>query len=269
MRTIKIGEMTAQLLQAYFDVWLLSGEPALTEAGGQPQISINGQAFDATGIGPLVAVGFGRYTAAIDRTNITTVGDVLQTRYRSGITSESVGDSFLIVASDSTLPNDAVSISYYGTMAAADAFFNNSLSGKTWKKSSPDRKRLALLDATRIIDRLNFGGNKISDAQVLQFPRGNTYTNIDEVIFATSDVNIPNDIKTATYLIADKLLDGFDPDIEADIVAQGSTKYAGVTTTYNREFIPEHLVAGIPSARAWALLRPYIRDTREITLARI
>ncbi len=269
MRTIKVAELDSNLLKVYFDVRLLSDDPALAEAGGQPQLSLNGATFDNTGIGTLIAVGFGNYYAMLSTSILTTPGDVIKTRYKSGITKETVGDAFLVTSSDSTLPDDAITVSYYGSLASADAYFSNSLTGRAWKKSSPNNKQLALTDATQMIDRLNFAGDKVSEGQVLQFPRGNTYIDPKAINSSeTADVNIPEDIKTATYIIADRLLDGVDPDIESDLLAVSSSKYSSVGSNYNREFIPEHLVAGIPSAKAWSLLRPYIRDERTISVTR-
>lgn len=270
MRNIKVGETDSTLLRAYFDVKLLDGQsPALSESGGQPEYNINGGSFNPVGIGTLVASSYGRYYAVLGSGILTTPSDVIRTRYKSSITLETFGDTFLVVSSDSTLPDDAISIAFYGTVSDGDMFFNNSLQGRRWKKSSVENKRRALIDATQIIDRLNFAGEKTSSLQVLQFPRANTYTEINAVTTTTQDVNVPDDIKNATYLIGDKLLDGWDPDIEADIMAVQSSKYQGASTNYNREYIPEHIRAGIPSARAWKLLRPFVRDPLEVAIVRL
>jgi hypothetical protein len=252
MRTVTVGQSN---VQAYFDVRLLDNlSPALSEAGGQPEYQINDGGWNPSGISTLVSVSYGRYSATLSAGIITTLGDVIFTRYKSGSTAESRGDTFLV--SDGTTPTDLASIACYGSVPEADFYFSQSLGGKTWKKKSPDEKQRALNDAAKMIDRLNFAGCKSSTAQVLQFPRG------------TSDVNVPDDIKAASYLIANKLLDGWDADIEADIMAVQSNRYQGASTMYNREYIPEHIRAGIPSAEAWRLIRPYVRDTQEINLIR-
>jgi len=271
IRNIKVGETDTELLRAYFDVRLLDlVSPALSEAGGQPEYSINGEAFNPSGITTLTAVSYGRYYASISSALLNNPGDVIRTRYKSSVTTEAFGDTFLVVASDSTLPDDAISFSYYGNVNGGDVFFSNSLKGKKWKASSVDNKSKALVDATRIIDRLNFSGEKASSLQVLQFPRKNTYTDpITSEVTTTTDVNVPDDIKFATYIIADRLLDGWDPDIEADNLSHQSHKYSSVTTNYNREYIPEHMRAGIPSASAWNYIRPYVRDPQEISFTRL
>ncbi len=270
MRNIKVGETASENLRAYFDVRLLDGSPALAEAGGQPQYSLNGGSFNFTALGTLIQIQYGRYYAQFDSSIFTTPGDVILTRYKSGITTETSGDSFLVVSASGDLPDDSVSVAHYGSVGGGDAYFVNSLMGRVWKKKDPDTKRRSLIDATRVIDRLNFSGDKADSLQVLQFPRGNSYTDPRlKTSSDTFDVNVPDDIKNATYLIADRLLDGWDPDMEADTAAVKVQKYQGASTEYDREYLPEHVRAGIPSARAWGLLRPYVRDPQEVALARL
>lgn len=270
-RYVKVGETTAELLRAYFDVRLLDNvSPALSEAGGQPEYNINGGSFNPVGIGTLTAVSYGRYYAQLSEGILTTPGDVIRTRYKGSLTSETFGDTFVVVASDGTMPDDNVSVACYGDVTGGDLYFANSLTGRTWKRKSPDEKYRALVDATRLIDTLNFAGQKADPLQVLQFPRKNSYTDpVTAETETTSDVNVPDDIKAATYIVADRLLDGWDPDMEGDLSAVQSSKYQGASTMYNREYIPEHMRAGIPSAKAWALLRPYVRDPQEVDFTRM
>jgi hypothetical protein len=248
-----------------FKILTLDGLPALGEAGNQPQISVNSGSFDDTGIGVLVAVGYGEYYALLSDDTLRVEGDVYKTRYKSGITQESEGDSFLV----GTI-TQVISITHYGTVVDGDTYFNSSLWGRKWKNSSPSRKQQALVSATQIVDRYNYCGCKANDGQVLQFPRKNSYTDpITGDVTTTSDDNVPNDIAVATYLIADKLLDGWDPDMEADNLNTIQNKYDKVAVLSTREFIPEHLRAGVPSARAWGILRQYIRDPQSLVLVRM
>jgi hypothetical protein len=265
VRYVKLGETAA----SYFDVRLLDGTPALAEEGGQPEYNINGGSFNPVGIGALVAIQYGRYSAQLESVAIVAVGDVVCTRYKSALTQETAGDTFLVIDPDGTLPTDAPAFSFYGSVAGGDTFFNSSLRGRVWKRSSPANKRLALIDATRLIDRLNFAGSKASDLQVLQFPRKNTHEDDqggDDTY--TQDDNVPDAVKQAVYLVADKLLDGWDPDMEADALATGNARYSGASLSYDREYIPEHQRAGMPSREAWDLLRPFVRDPLEIDLRR-
>ena len=85
--------------QVYFHLVAADGiTPAAAEAGGQPQISINGGAWTNTGIGPLVAIGYGRYYAVLTLASVSKVGDEIETRFLSGTTAECPGPSIRVVA---------------------------------------------------------------------------------------------------------------------------------------------------------------------------
>lgn len=161
----------------------------------------------------------------------------------------------------------------YGTLNEANTYFNDRLHADLWfEESSLDRTR-ALYMATRLMDRLNYKGCKhtvheLTDptaaekrvaelAQELEFPRD-------------SDTEVPADIKIACYEIAFALIDGVDPDLELENLGVVSQGYAGVRTTYNRDQQPiEHLINGVPSATAWRIIRPYLRDARAIKFKRV
>lgn len=268
MRYIKIGET----VKVYFDVRLTDNQtPALSESGGQPQQSLNGAGFDNLGLSTLIAVGYGRYYSNLN-TNLLSlaVGDVIKTRYKGVVTAESFGDDFTIVATNGTLPDENLSIKHYGTIFEADLFFSERLNVKKWTNSNSVDKRKSLIMGTQIIDRLNFAGDKANAGQVLQFPRSNTLTEISTgVTTTTKDDNVPIAIEQATYLVAYKLLEGFNPDYHAEMLAVEMSKYQSVQTYYDREYIPDFMVAGIPSSEAWNLLRPYLRDPNEINFSRV
>jgi hypothetical protein len=255
LRPITVGESVT----VYFDVRLASdyNSPALDEAGGQPQLSKNGSAFDSYGLSTLTAVGYGRYSAVLSGSLISlAVGDVVLTRYKGVLTSETAGDSFLVVPDDSTIPEDDISVAYYGDLVHANLFFSQRLNVRKWETATANYKQKSLIMATQLIDRLNFVGSKSDASQILQFPRD-------------GDVNVPGDIKIATYHIAYMLLDGYDPEIEAAKLTKTMSKYQSVQSFYERDFIPEYKLAGIPSAQAWSYLKPYLRDTKDLELERV
>ena len=138
----------------------------------------------------------------------------------------------------------------------ANQYFDTRLNTRAWDTADSGDKPKALIMATRIIDRLNFAGDKNSATQELQFPRD-------------TDTEIPDDIKIACAEIAIELLDGVDPNKEFEDLAIVTHRYAEVVTTYDRSVVQEHLVAGVPSATAWRYLKPYIRDNRFVTVSRI
>lgn len=177
----------------------------------------------------------------------------------------------------------------YGSVAEATDYFANRLHEFAWTQAEPTDRPKALIFATRIIDTLNFKGNKatisalltasgcdsdISEAlddccvsvaeiqeaslaQNLAFPRG-------------TDTVPPDTIVCACYEIAHSLLDGKDPEIELENLGVISHGYASVRTTYSRGHVPiEHLINYVPNALAWRWLKPFLRDEDAIILRRV
>ena len=169
----------------------------------------------------------------------------------------------------------------YGTVSEANNYFDNRLRSTPWKRANLNDKRSALHEATQMIDRLNFAGTKTDSAQLHQFPRAPipsptqivvnesgipiTLASIDD----QADTVIPTDIKYACFEIAMKLIQGYDPDREADLLSVDSHSYSGVRTSFNRDFIPDYMRAGIPSFRAWGYLTPFLRNPAECFLTRV
>jgi hypothetical protein len=166
---------------------------------------------------------------------------------------------------------------FYGTTIEADVYFSARLHETVWSNTVAADKPKALLAATQIINGLNFKGYKATVyalllansaatvaeiraaevAQPLEFPRG-------------SDTVVPESIRRATYELAYSLLDGRDPESELEALGITSQKYANVATTYSRDQVPlEHLINGVPSATAWRLIRPFLRDDDAIKLSRV
>lgn len=178
---------------------------------------------------------------------------------------------------DQTLFLDA-----YGTLSEANTYFDNRLRSVSWKRARKEDKMSALREATLIIDRLNYSGDKSDPTQYHQFPRQPTVLPTQVVIDPADglpvnlktlqddpDTRIPRDIKYACFEVAIKLIQGYDPDKEVDLLATESHSYSGVRTSFNREFVPDYIRAGIPSFRAWTYLRPYLRNPEEIVLTRV
>lgn len=150
--------------------------------------------------------------------------------------------------------NDSeLSSNYYGSIFEADEYFELRQSVLAWTEASNVEKRGSLVQATRLVDRLNFKGEASGD---LQFPRG-------------SDTSVPKNIEFATYEIALKLLDDYDPDMEALNFGVSSSKYESASRETDSKFVPEHISAGIPSYVAWTLLRPYLRDFKNFSISRV
>lgn len=144
----------------------------------------------------------------------------------------------------------------YITAADAQDYFDTRISTRAWDIASSTNRDKSLLHATRLIDSIRYIGQKDDSEQEHEFPRdGQTV--------------VPQDVLDACCEIALALLDGVDPDFEyaqLKVVSQG---YSSVRTTYDPDMIPEHVVAGIPSATAYKLLKPYILDPQEIGVDKI
>jgi hypothetical protein len=154
----------------------------------------------------------------------------------------------VVVANGSTLP-------IYGSVEEADNYFAMMLEGQRWHYTERLKRLQALVSATKRIDRLNFVGEKADEDQPLQFPRG-------------TDTEVPVDIRQATYEFALALLNGVDPDTEADNLAMSSQGYGGLRSDYDRSSIPPWINSGIPCKTAWNLLLPYLRPRLGVSLRR-
>lgn len=182
----------------------------------------------------------------------------------------------------------AISTEYYGSISEANDYFAMVLHQRAWSLSNNDDRARALYAATLVIDTLNFKGQKHSVyqlllanpqylspitaadrlaaqaairaadvAQELEFPRG-------------ADTEVPEAIRRSCYEIALSLLDGKDPEVELETLGIVSQGYGSVRTTYNRAQVPiEHLINGVPAAKAWRWLRPFLRDDDAIKLSRV
>jgi len=182
-------------------------------------------------------------------------------------------------------------MAYYGTLSDANTYFSNRLHSEGWSDSAAADRPKALTEATRIIDSLNYKGVKhtvwlvmyeadpaktgnyskiivfddmpsrdaiiAADAdQELEFPRG-------------QDESVPTEIEWACYEIALALLEGFDPEDAVDRLNVVRQSYAAVRTTYdNSSDAMEYLVYGIPTARVWRWLKPFLTDDRVIRMSR-
>lgn len=178
-------------------------------------------------------------------------------------------------------PSNSEYLDAYGTLPEANNYFDNRLRSVAWKRAKTIDKKSAMHEATQMIDRLNFIGIKTDPAQVHQFPRGpsprrfTTQTigippcGCANIIVRDANTEIPTDVKYACFEVAIKLIQGYDPDREADILATNQQAYANVRTGYDRTFIPDYMRAGIPSFRAWTYLKPYLRNPEEIDLVRV
>lgn len=161
---------------------------------------------------------------------------------------------------------DVICPDIYGTLVRANRYFDNRLRNNYWTEASVDDKKRALTEATTIIDTLNFVGEKTDPDQLHQFPRSAIGSlTVDPIV----DTTVPSEIEVAGYEIAIQLLSGVDPDREIENLASSVQGFSQARTTYERAYVLEHIAAGVPSAKAWRLLKPYLRDSRRLTISRV
>ena len=171
----------------------------------------------------------------------------------------------------------AIDFTFYGDLEEANDYFDMRLHEEAWTKASPADRPRALWAATVIINALNFKGTKHAVWEVMQ---SSSYTDADIMAAESTqalefprgaDEEIPEAIRVACYELAHTLLDGKDPERELENLGIVSHSLTGISNiTYNREQVPiEHIINGIPSAQAWRLIRPFLRDDEAISLSRV
>lgn len=143
----------------------------------------------------------------------------------------------------------------YLTIEQAQVYFDERLNNDAWDDSSTVDKNVALKQATRLIDRLSFAGDKTDSAQANQFPRG-------------GDTTIPDDIEIACCEIAYAILDDADLELDYESQRMSSETYGKVRAVYTSD-LDNHILCGIPSIIAWRHLIPYLRGNETILLTRI
>ncbi len=178
---------------------------------------------------------------------------------------------------------------HYGSVAEATDYFSVRLHEFAWSNAPPIDRPKALIFASRIIDTLNYKGDKkvVNDLLVANSCDCDAHTaigsgcvTVEEVQAASltqnlafprgTDTEVPDTILCACFEIAHSLLDGKDPEIELENLGVISQGYASVRTTYSRSQVPiEHLINYVPNALAWRWLKPFLRDEDAIVLRRV
>jgi hypothetical protein len=179
-------------------------------------------------------------------------------------------------------------MAYYGTLIEANAYFDARLHSEGWSDSEPSDRPKALTEATQIIDDLNYRGVKNSVWLIMY--EYNAGTEKEEKILINSptrdavitadatqekefprgkDTVVPTEIEWACYEIALALLEGFDSEDAIDRINVVRQAYSAVRTTYAAENAAiEYLVYGIPTARVWRWLKPYLTLDRLVRFSR-
>jgi len=141
------------------------------------------------------------------------------------------------------------------SLEEANNYFSSRLFGGTWFTSS--NRDQALLEAEKRIALLDLKGEPLGDDP---FPR--KYFRREGTFFEEEEV--PEDIKEAVYELAFTLLTKKPEDPR--IIRES---FLGASIQYNPDYSPTHVIAGIPSERAWKILAKYINNHKTIRIERV
>lgn len=150
----------------------------------------------------------------------------------------------LILASDDTT---------YVSVTSANDYFNQRLRTTEWTLASTEDKLKALIQATSILDDLNYITPGATPDHA--FPQQGSTT-------------VPTNILKACCEIANALIKGVDPDMEVMSSNITETKIDGASVKMNGKTFA-HFQYGVPSVLAWRYLVPYLKIGADIKLERI
>lgn len=125
------------------------------------------------------------------------------------------------------------------TIFDADAYFAKRMFTEDWDTSIAATKTKALAHAATLIDR--------------------------HCIYTDP---IPTQLIEAVFEIALELISGNSPEAERADLQRTSASIASVRSTYDRETLPEYILAGIPSGTAWQLMLPFMQDRNSIRIVK-
>ena len=109
--------------------------------------------------------------------------------------------SFCAMAATINATLKSATANSFVTLAEANTYFETVPDSTNWDDKTDDQKNRALISATRWIDTLNFYGDRCDTSQALNWPRNNYHVDRVELVCTS----IPNDIKYATYELANAL----------------------------------------------------------------
>lgn len=135
----------------------------------------------------------------------------------------------------------------YTTLEEADTYFQAVLRKDAWLDSNDEDRTTALLQAEGIVKNL----------AVPLFEELETY-----------NYTVPIDVKGAVAEIALRLLEGVDPEEELDAVQASRLTFDKVSRSNKAMEIPLHILAGVPSYKAFTVLQQYIPNPTTVRLFR-
>jgi len=143
----------------------------------------------------------------------------------------------------------------YITVNDANTYFSEKIDVPVWSMSSDVDKLIALKQATRAINLLNFAGKPTTLTQVNAFPR--------------NDEETPEDILIACCEEAYALLNGRDPEAEHRNMSVISQGYANVRSARDKSLFQAYIAYGLMSSIAWRYLVPYLANSKSLNVVRV
>ena len=153
-------------------------------------------------------------------------------------------------------PSSVILGAYYCSLSNANDIISTFIDSESWDSATDTNKNKALSEATRIIDSLNYIGNKYNSNQDGQFPRGD-------------NADLPNDIIMACAIIAFDLINGVDPEIERENLRLRKAEIGDIKSTYDTLLVSQHFMLGVTSARAFRYIKPYLRDFTSVRIRKV
>ena len=146
-------------------------------------------------------------------------------------------------------------VNSYATVAEADAYFADRLSGASWASISPEMKAKALISATQKLDEMRWKNSAIASDQPLAFPRTGSY--FDKRMGAYIPMTpTPNAIRISAIEMALFLLENPDSQETGSYVKElkvGPIELKGLERTSKQPSVVQNALADMldGSGRQW------------------
>lgn len=149
----------------------------------------------------------------------------------------------------------------YVTLAQADSYMESRLNASSWDDATEDNQNRALVEATRELDVLMYGGRKATDTQALQWPRDNAVDPDSPNAWLFENTEIPQRLKDAQCELAFQFIKAGTTDVAAlDATTNIASKSVDVLST---EYVAPHARAkGLKRyPRVWNLIAPLVESS--------
>lgn len=145
----------------------------------------------------------------------------------------------------------------YADLIFAEDYLEFRMDTRLWDAANENTRLSAMQMASDDIDNLPLRGQQRSATQIRRFPRD----------YAPDD-QIPENVQKACVELALAYIKGVDSHEEYSLLTRREMVYATIREQRETKFMEPHIVAGIPSLRAFNLMVPFMRDEHDARLVR-